>query len=120
MITITKLALSLLVAGSALGFSALNSAEKNKDGVAKRAGAITADFLVQPVVDVFEQFPTGIPVGTDCLSTSQRHCFYSVSSVGKDSIPNLPNYTTTQIDVYVLKGWLSPGPGSISNKLYIP
>ena len=120
MVTVTKLALSLLVAGSALGFSALDNAEKNKDGEAKRAGAITADFLVQPDVDVFEQFPTGTPVGTDCQSTSQRHCFYSVSSVGKDSIPNQPSYTTIQIDAYVLKGWLSPGAGSIINRLYIP
>jgi hypothetical protein len=110
----------LVTVAVALGASAFTQMSDNSIPTAKRAGAITANFLTQPNVDVFNQLPSGTPTAGDCDLTSQRHCYYSVTPTGKDSIPNLSSYDRSQIDTYVTKGWIVPGSGSQANKLYRP
>lgn len=115
-----KTLFSSLVAVVALSTSAFISTPDTSVPKANRVGAITSNYLIQPFSGTFTQLPSGTPSPTKCLLTSSRHCFYDVSSIGKDSIPNQATYSTAQIDMYVTKGWITPGSGSLPNKRYIP
>lgn len=110
---------SLAVAATALGMSAFTSMPDKTVGEAKRVGAITANYLVQPEEDVFNQFPIGTPDSDYCGGESERHCYYSVKPLGKDSIPDLPVYSDEQIGLYLSNNWIEPGSTSVDESLYI-
>lgn len=109
----------LAVAAIALATSAFTSMPDQTVGKATRVGAITANYLIQPAVGSFKQFPMGIPVSDDCLFDSNRHCFYRVTLEGKNNIPDLINYNTSQVDTYLANGWIEPGSNSVDKSLYI-
>lgn len=108
----------LAVAAIALTTSAFTSIPDQTVGKSTRVGAITANYLVQPAVGSFKQFPMGTPEGGSCFLDSQRQCFYSVTLEGKNNIPDLLTYNTSQIDAYVANGWIEPGSGSVNHSLY--
>ncbi|WP_316747590.1 hypothetical protein [Pedobacter gandavensis] len=109
---------SLAVAATALGMSAFTSTPDKTVGEAKRVGAITANFIIQPEEDEFRQFPVGTPDGQNCRGVSEMHCYYSVNPLGKDSIPDLPSYTDEQIELYLANEWIEPGSTSVDESLY--
>lgn len=109
----------LAVAAIALTTSAFTSIPDQTVGKSTRVGAITANYLVQPAEDYFEQFPMGTPNNTYCDGESAKHCYYRVTSLGKDNIPNSTSYSSSQIDIYLLNEWIVPGSGSVNYKIYL-
>lgn len=109
----------LAVAAIALATSAFTSMPDQTVGKATRVGAITANYLVQPVEGNFVQLPMGIPDEANCGGSSIRHCFYLVTPAGKNNIPNFTSYTRSQIDSYLSNEWIDSGSGSVNNKLYL-
>lgn len=113
-----QIAFGLMVGALAISFSAFTSAKKVMVNAAPNAKrSITANFLVQPVLDSFQQETS---LSGDCTGTaSDRDCIYDVTTSGKSNIPNQGSYTKANIDTYVSNGWLNPD-ASASDHLYVP
>jgi|GEM_PF-1573237 len=82
---------------------------------AVKAGAITADYLVQPVANQYREFGlTGSPSPSNCEDPAVRQCFYHVTPDGKANIPAEPvdGYTATQIQTYLDNEWIELASGS--------
>lgn len=72
---------------------------------------IEMDFLVNKGEDGFEQRMFVEPL-IHCLNPDSRHCAYDVTEDGKNNIPQKGSYTTSEIDLYVLLGWIQANPDS--------
>jgi hypothetical protein len=114
-----KIVIALGVAVMAIGFSSFTEMRENMPAKAKKAGMITANYLVQPSLNSFAQLGSGTPNNADCKSTSTLNCSYDVTDDGKDNIPDQGSYTATEINTYVANGWLSAHAGS-GQRIYQP
>jgi hypothetical protein len=107
-----QIAFGLLVGALALSFSAFTNAKKvitiNEKG---GKHSITANFMIQPLADSFEQAATAS--SDNCGSTvSDRDCLYDVTTSGKSNIPNQASYSKADVDNYVSHSWLTPDAGA--------
>lgn len=118
---IQKIAVSLVVAASAIAFSAFKTVNKEVAPFGNKqlnAGMITNDYLLQDqgTAGVFSQGSIFSSDNCDDTVVTLR-CGYSVSATGKANIPEQATYNATEINTYVSNGWISSAPGS-SNRLY--
>lgn len=113
---IKKIALGLLIAAFAFGFSAFtNQAPIKKAPRAAGAMLVTGDFIVQSATNVFRDYTLPTPPNTtNCLGSAAKDCVYEVTMLGKANIPAEPGggYTDTQIQDYLDDNWLQPADNS--------
>lgn len=107
---IKKIALGLLIAAFAFGFSAFkNQAPVQKAPKAAGAMLITGDFIVQSATNVFRDYQLMTPpTDGDCDGSASKDCIYEVTPLGKLNIPTEPTggYTDTQVQNYLNSNWL--------------
>lgn len=107
----SKLITGLLVAGLAFTFSAFTNAKQAPKRVKGPNDTVFFNFLVQKSAGAFTDPGPDNPNPAMCANAASRKCIYEVTFSGYSNIPSLGSlgqsaYTNSQIDYYVINGWL--------------
>ncbi|MFN0292540.1 hypothetical protein [Pedobacter helvus] len=115
MTNLKKMALGLLVAVLAVGFSAFTSKSELKEHRALKAGKVVADHIVQIGTNEFREYLlSGTPNDGLCLTPASKDCIYQVTPLGKDEMPEQPvdGYSDEQIEEFLENSWIESAPSS--------